>query len=76
MAKSENEKTVTVTTTQRTGLPRFTVRFSALPNRVFGPYNFTETAHDLHIAALLSLADARNLILDAHSQGSATRVVG
>jgi hypothetical protein len=73
---AENAKTVTVTTTQRTGLPRFTVEFSALPGRVFGPHNFTETAHDLHIAALLSLADARNLILDAHNQGSATRAVG
>jgi hypothetical protein len=73
---AENTKTVTVTTTQRTGLPRFTVEFSALPGKKFGPQNFTETAHDLHIAALLSLADARNLILDAHNQGSATCAVG
>jgi hypothetical protein len=68
-------QTVTVTTTQATGLPRFTVELSTLPGQVFGPCNFTETAHDLHIGVLLSLTDARELIIKAHKQGSATRVV-
>lgn len=69
-------KTVTVTTTQRTGLPRFTVQFSALPDQTFGPWNFTRTTRDLTISALLSPMDARNLVLDAHANGSATTPVG
>jgi hypothetical protein len=68
--------TVTVTTTQRTGLPRFRLSFSQLPGKTFGPYNFTETARDLTVSALLSPMDARNLVLDAHTHGSVTREVG
>jgi hypothetical protein len=65
-------KTVTVTNTVARGLPRFTVQFSMLPDRTFGPWNFTQTVRDLTISALLTPMAARNLVLDAHAHGKAS----
>ncbi len=51
---------------------RFVSTFSALPGRMFGPYDFAEMARDLTVSALLSPRAARDLVLDAHDLGSAT----
>lgn len=60
--------TVTVT---RKG-KRFVSTFSALPGREFGPWEFAEMVRDLRISALLEAAEARDLVLTAHADGSAT----
>jgi hypothetical protein len=61
---------VTVT---KVGFDRYTVTFSRLPGRRFGPWNLAETKRDLQVSALLDGAEARDLVLDAASMGSATR---
>ena len=64
---------VTVTVVKRrTGLPRYTLAFSALPGQTFGPWDFVETVRDLTVSALLTPFDARGLVLDALDHGSAT----
>lgn len=61
----------TVTVTFK-GADRFTVAFSKLGNRQFGPWDFPETVRDLRISALLSAQDARDLVLASAKTGSAT----
>lgn len=61
--------TVTVTF-KRTD--HFTIAFSRLGDRQFGPWDFPETVRDLRISALLSAQDARDLVLEAAANGSAT----
>lgn len=51
---------------------RFLVMFSVLPGREFGPWVFDETVRDLTVSAMLTPQEARNLVLDAHTKGSAT----
>ena len=68
-----NERTVTVTSR---GSGMFRVRFSQLPGKSFGDWEFAETVRDLTVSALLSSIDARNLVLDASSYGIATSPVG
>jgi len=62
-------RTVTVT---KTG-DRFALSFSALPGRSFGSWDFPETVGQLRVAALLSPVEARDLVMDAAVNGSATR---
>ena len=70
--------TVTVTrttqakTTDAIRDTRFRLTFSALPGQTFGPYGYQDARGDLLVAALLSPADARNLLLDAMAVGEAT----
>jgi len=52
---------------------RYKLSFSKLPGKSFGPYEFTEAIRDLRISALLEPMDARNLVMDAAVEGSATR---
>ena len=54
----------------------YTIAFDALPGQTFGPYGFAETWRDLTVSADLSNVDARNLVLDAWTDGSATRAAG
>lgn len=44
---------------------RYTLTFSKLPGRSFGPYDFAEAIGQLRIAALLSALEARDLVMDA-----------
>lgn len=60
--------TVTVTARGK----RFTLAFSQLPGRTFGPWGFAETVRDLRVSALLAPVDARNLVMDAAVSGSAS----
>lgn len=53
-------------------MDRFTTTFSQLGDREFGPWDFPETVRDLRISALLSAQDARDLVLEAAANGSAT----
>lgn len=55
---------------------RFTLTFSALPGRLFGPYEFSEAVRHLRVAALLEPMAARDLVLDAHADGAATAATG
>lgn len=55
---------------------RYTVAFDALPGRVSGPWGFRETCRDLAVSALLAPVQARALVLDAWSRGSASREAG
>lgn len=55
---------------------RFTVTFSQLPGRTFGPWEFAQTVRDLQVSALLSPISARDLVMDAATQGSATSEMG
>lgn len=65
--------TVTVTRGRRyRGEHRYTLTFSALPDKTFGPYDFVETGKHLYIAALLPRMTARDLVLTAFENGSAT----
>ena len=64
--------TVTVTCKRR---DRFTVAFSQLGDREFGPWSLAETVRDLRISALLSAQDARDLVLTAATAGTATRAL-
>jgi hypothetical protein len=66
-------RTVTV---KRYGNTRFTVEFSALPGRVFGPWGLTETILDLRVSALLDLVAARDLVLSAATGEIATTMTG
>lgn len=50
---------------------KFTLVFSKLPGRTFGPYDFAEAVRDLTVSALLSPMDARNLVMDAGANGTA-----
>jgi hypothetical protein len=61
--------TVTVTSPRK---GRFTVTFSKLPGRTFGPWGFAETVTDLRISALLEHRETRDLVMDAAVSGSAT----
>ncbi|MEX5635771.1 hypothetical protein [Parafrankia sp. FMc2] len=54
---------------------RYTVEFSALPGKKFGPWDYRETQRDLTVSALLEPTEARALVLDAFVEGSATREV-
>jgi hypothetical protein len=67
------EATATVTVTHRQG-DQYVVEFSALPSTVFGPWDFTVTVWVLTVSAVLSPIDARTLVLDAYTNGSATAV--
>jgi len=58
------------------GEHRYTLTFSAPPDRTFGPYDFAEAGKELYVAALLPRMDARNLVLDAFANGSATAECG
>jgi hypothetical protein len=53
--------TVTVTCKRK----RYTLTFSKLPGRSFGPYDFTEAIGQLYVGALLSRLEARDLVMDA-----------
>lgn len=63
---------VTVTCKRR---DRFTVAFSQLGERQFGPWGLPETIRDLQVSALLSPQAARDLVLEASVKGSATVVL-
>jgi hypothetical protein len=71
--KDKDMDTVTVTRLRRGkyGL-RFSISFSKLPKQDFGPYDLTEAVRDLRISALLSPIEARNLVMDAAVDGTAT----
>lgn len=60
-----------VTVSVRAG-NQFVVTFSALPGREFGPWAFDEAVRDLTVSVLLEPLAARDLVLDAHTNGSAT----
>lgn len=66
----------TVTVTRSGKQPRtnakYRLSFTQLPGRTFGPWDFTETVRDLTVSALLDPMTARNLVLDAHANGTAT----
>lgn len=64
----------TVTVTKR-GV-RYVVTFSALPGKAFGPWDLGEAIRDLRVSALLTAAEARDLVMDAAVAGSATREMG
>ena len=51
---------------------RYKLTVSKLPGKEFGPYTFTEARDQLSFAALIALTDARNAVLDAFTNGSAT----
>ena len=51
----------------------YRLAFSKLPGSEFGPYRFAEAITDLRVSALLSPIDARNLVMDATTEGTATR---
>lgn len=68
--------TVTVTRVRSYRGERVTLEFSRLPGRVFGPYHWGEAITDLTVSALLSRLDARSLVLDALTQGTATTGTG
>lgn len=58
---------VTVTCARK----RYTLSFSQLPGKTFGPYEFVEAIGQLHVGALISRRAARDLVLQAFSDGSA-----
>jgi hypothetical protein len=64
----------TVTVTHHRWPDRYSIKFSQLPDRVFGRWDFARTVRDLTVSALLTPLDARNLVLDAHAHGSATAI--
>lgn len=64
-----NGGTVTVTKKGK----RFRSSFSILPGKTFGPWDLAEMIRDLTISALLSPHEARGLVFDAATEGSATR---
>ena len=70
--------TVTVTRQgkHRPGRNRFRLAFSVLPGQDFGPYDFAEAIHDLRVSALLGARTARDLVMCAAVNGSATGPVG
>lgn len=70
-ANAPEARTVTVTRERR---DRFTVSFSALPGRTFGPWSFAETVRDLQVSALLTAREARDLVLDADASGITRRL--
>lgn len=77
MYAADTEKgTVTVKKARPRNGPRVTLRFSRLPDQVFGPYAWTEAITDLTISALLPKVEARNLVLDALVRGEATTNTG
>lgn len=51
---------------------RFTVSFSKLPGKTFGPWDLAEMVRDLRISALLTPLQARELVMDAAIKGSAS----
>lgn len=59
------------TVTVRKKGKRFTLEFSRLPGKSFGPWSFEETIRDLTISALLEPLAARDLVMDAAVHGSA-----
>lgn len=46
--------------------------FTALPGKTFGPGDMAEMIRDLTISALLSRPAARDLVMDAAADGTAT----
>ncbi|WP_185902967.1 hypothetical protein, partial [Streptomyces sp. WAC05292] len=68
LSTEDNGHTVTVT---RHGT-RYVSEFSQLPGRSFGPWDMAEMIRDLTFSALLDRPAARDLVMDAHVQGSAT----
>lgn len=64
--------TVTVTFRRK----KYWSEFSKLPGQEFGPYDFAEIVSDLRVSALLEPLEARDLVLDANANGSATTEVG
>lgn len=63
----------TVTVTCRNSWYR--LAFSRLPGQEFGPWRFAETVRDLRVSALLSPVDARSLVMEATTLGTATAQV-
>jgi len=72
MTDSSNPPTVTVTYARK----RWTLAFSALPGRTFGPYMLADAVGQLRVAALLEPLQARDLIFDAVTNGTATAATG
>ena len=76
--------TVTVTVTASKTMRKFgdetsrayTLTFSKLPGQPFGPYSFTQAVRDLRVSALLEPLAARDLVLDATTEGTATTETG
>jgi hypothetical protein len=60
--------TVTVTCRRK----RYTLTHSKLPEQEFGPYSFADAIKELRIGALLSVLDARNLVMDAATSADRT----
>ena len=71
--------TVTVIRTSKRAIDalagHYALRFSHLPGRTFGMFTFTDITRDLLVSALLTPAQARDLVLTAHAEGSATAPV-
>lgn len=67
--------TVTVKKVTRRNADNVTLSFSKLPGQKFGPYPWKDAVTELTFSALLSRADARNLVLDALATGTATTEV-
>jgi hypothetical protein len=61
----------TVTVTCRNSWYRLT--FSKLPGQEFGPWRFDETIGDLRVSTSVSHLDARDLVMEATTEGTATR---
>lgn len=59
-------------TVTRKGAAGFIFTWSHLPGQTFGPYPLTEAIRDLTFSALLDPLDARSVVMDAASNGSAT----
>jgi hypothetical protein len=51
---------------------KFTLEHSALPGRIFGPWDMAEMIKDLRVSALLDRFAARDLVMDAAVNGTAT----
>jgi hypothetical protein len=64
------------TVTVRATRGRYTAEFSALPGRIFGPWDMAEMIQDLRISALLEPLEARDLVFDAAVEGAATTSTG
>jgi hypothetical protein len=75
MSEAQAAASVPTVTVTRKG-KRFTLTFSKLQGQTFGPYEFAEAVRDLRVSALLAPLAARDLVLDAHAQGSATAPTG
>lgn len=74
-------RTITVTRHGRKGRKgvldaRYVLAFSRLPGREFGPYGYGEARGQIEVSALLDPAAARDLLITAWAEGTATTATG